>query len=122
MCRRSIYSALLASTVALLLGACSTVKGFQVGFPTAAKQQHGEDVARRTCSTCHAIGRSGTGGQERATPFATISKKYSTAGLELEMSAIADAGHYSMPAIPLSRKDQAGLVAYIASLRDAPAQ
>jgi mono/diheme cytochrome c family protein len=117
---RSIHASIVASALALLLGGCSILKGLEVGFPAAAKLRHGEVVAQRSCSACHAIGGAGARGQGRALSFAAISKKYSPAGLELEMRAIADAGHYSMPAIPLSPKDQAGLAAYIASLRGAP--
>jgi mono/diheme cytochrome c family protein len=118
MPRGAILHLLIAVT--LLLGGCSVLKGFEVGFPTAAKLRNGEAVAQRVCSACHATDRSNTGGKGRATPFAAIAKKYSTSGLELELSAISDAGHYSMPAIPLSAKEQAGLAAYIASLGGAP--
>lgn len=120
MWKRGSHPSIVAIALAFLLGGCSILKGFQVGFPAAARLRHGEAVAQGVCSACHAVDGARVAGQGRARSFAAISRKYSRAGLELEMMAIADAGHYSMPAIPLSPKDQAGLAAYIVSLRDRP--
>lgn len=116
---RASLTALAPAVLALLLSACGTLKGLEIGFPQAAQLQHGERIARNVCAACHDIGRETKARRAVAPAFVAISRKYSSSGLTLQMDAIAAIGHYSMPAIPLSAKEQRDLVAYIGTLRPA---
>jgi mono/diheme cytochrome c family protein len=107
---------LVAPALAVLLNGCVMARGLQEGFPAAFSVHHGQAVARKVCAACHAVDQ-GQSSLPGAPTLSQVSKKYSDSGLRLEMETITEIGHYSMPAVRISSKDQRDLVAYIASLR-----
>jgi len=104
--RTQILIQLLISTVATASGTSQVL---------AADADHGGDLARRWCATCHLV--DGTQKQANADvpSFAMIAQK---SGFTPEKVAffLLDP-HPKMPNFPLSRNEAADIAAYIGSLR-----
>jgi mono/diheme cytochrome c family protein len=107
----------LAPALAVLLSGCSVAEGLRVGFPTASRIGRGESVARNVCAACHAVRPGQASARSGAPTFMTISRRYTPRGLDRELDAIAEVGHYGMPVIRITPNDQRDLITYIASLR-----
>ena len=81
----------------------------------AADADHGGDLAKRWCASCHVV----TGDQKQASAdvpaFATIARKPDFTPEKLAFFLLDP--HPKMPNFPLSRTEAADLAAYIGSLR-----
>ncbi len=86
------------------------------GVPAiAADANHGADLARRWCATCHLV--EGTQKQANADvlSFAEIARKQDFTAEKIAFFLLDP--HPKMPDFPLSRSEAADIAAYIASLR-----
>lgn len=81
----------------------------------AADANHGADLARRWCATCHLV--EGTQKQANADvlSFAEIARKQDFTAEKIAFFLLDP--HPKMPDFPLSRSEAADIAAYIASLR-----
>jgi mono/diheme cytochrome c family protein len=81
----------------------------------AADADHGADLAKRWCATCHVVASDQKQASADVPPFATIAHK---SGFTPEKVAyfLLDP-HPKMPNFPLSRDEAADIAAYIDSLR-----
>jgi len=81
----------------------------------AADADHGAELAKRWCASCHLI----DGGQRQASadvpPFATIARRSDFTPEKVAFFLLDP--HPKMPNFPLSRNEAADIAAYIASLR-----
>ena len=80
----------------------------------AADAEHGEQLAKRWCATCHLV--DGNQGQASADvpAFATIARKPDFTPEKLASFLLEP--HPKMPSFPLSRREAADIAAYIGSL------
>jgi mono/diheme cytochrome c family protein len=81
----------------------------------AADAQHGEQLARRWCASCHVIAPDQRGSVIEAPPFATIAQKPDFDAAKLARFLLDP--HPKMPNMGLSRSEAADLAAFIASLK-----
>lgn len=107
-----MHRAFAVLAAALALAGCASI-GEDVGFASAAATHRGRALAQEKCARCHTIAGRAASPNPRATTFARIGKLYSRNGLEWELEAINDVGHYQMPTTPLSRAEMKSLVAYV---------
>ncbi|HEX3483509.1 MAG TPA: cytochrome c [Micropepsaceae bacterium] len=79
----------------------------------------GERLARENCSTCHAIGMSGTSPYRFAPPFRSLHEKYDVDGLAEALAegiGVGNTGERQMPMFVLSADEIEDLIAYLKSL------
>ena len=81
----------------------------------AADADHGAELAKRWCATCHVVDSDQKRASADVLPFATIANKPDFSSEKLAFFLLDP--HPKMPSFPLSRAEAADLAAYIASLR-----
>jgi mono/diheme cytochrome c family protein len=81
----------------------------------AADANHGAELAKRWCATCHLVDSAQKQASADVPPFATIARK-SDFTPEKAAFFLLDP-HPKMPNFPLSRNEAADIAAYIGSLR-----
>ncbi|MGZ5926803.1 MAG: c-type cytochrome [Rhizomicrobium sp.] len=81
----------------------------------AADADHGSDLAKRWCATCHVVDSDQKRASTDAPPFATIARKADFTREKIAFFLLDP--HPKMPNFPLSRSEAADLAAYIGSLR-----
>lgn len=81
----------------------------------AADADHGAELAKRWCATCHVVDSDQKRANADVLPFATIAGKPDFSSEKLAFFLLDP--HPKMPSFPLSRAEAADLAAYIASLR-----
>lgn len=81
----------------------------------AADADHGADLAKRWCASCHVVAADQKQASADAPPFATIAEQSDFTPEKVAFFLLAP--HPVMPNFPLSRVEAADLAAYIASLR-----
>ncbi|MBC9876395.1 cytochrome c [Bradyrhizobium sp. INPA01-394B] len=93
----------------------ATVSGLTASPVFAADPDHGADLARRWCASCHVV----TSGQTQASAdvpsFASVARRPDFSAERLAFFLLDP--HPKMPNFPLSRIEAADLAAYIGSLR-----
>jgi mono/diheme cytochrome c family protein len=83
--------------------------------PLAADIRHGEQIARRWCSSCHIIGEAPTAAVPQGPPtFLAIARSDLTDGA---LRAFLSHPHASMPDLSLSRAEMDDLIGYIEEIR-----
>jgi len=91
------------------------VTGLSGSVAVAADAQHGADLAKRWCATCHLV----ESGQKQASAdvpsFSAIATKSDFSPEKVAFFLLDP--HPKMPNFPLSRNEAADLAAYIGSLR-----
>ena len=99
--------------VLLMAAALAATVGSSASY--AADADHGADLARRWCATCHVVG----GDQKQASadvpPFTAIAKKSDFSSEKITSFLLEP--HPKMPSFPLSRDEAADIAAYIGSMR-----
>lgn len=80
----------------------------------AADANHGAELAKRWCATCHLVDSSQSQANADVLPFATIARKPDFSPERLAFFLLDP--HPRMPNFPLTRTEAADLAAYIASL------
>jgi mono/diheme cytochrome c family protein len=81
----------------------------------AADADHGAEIAKRWCSTCHLVDNSQAQASADVPPFATIARKTDFTAEKVAFFLLDP--HPKMPNFPLSRTEAADVAAYIGSLR-----
>jgi hypothetical protein len=81
----------------------------------AADPDHGSQLAKRWCATCHLVDSDQKQASADVLPFATIARKPDFSPEKLAFFLLDP--HPKMPNFPLSRAEAADIAAYIASLR-----
>jgi mono/diheme cytochrome c family protein len=89
--------------------------GLSGSMAMAADADHGAELAKRWCATCHVV----DGDQKQASadvpPFAAIARKLDFTPEKVAFFLLDP--HPKMPNFPLSRNEAADIAAYIGSLR-----
>jgi mono/diheme cytochrome c family protein len=93
-------------TIALFLG---TAAGY------AADAEHGRDLAKRWCASCHVVSADQGRASADVPPFATIARSPNFDAKRLAYFLLDP--HPKMPDLPLSRAAAEDVAAYIATLR-----
>jgi mono/diheme cytochrome c family protein len=81
----------------------------------AADANHGAELAKRWCATCHLVENSQPQANADVPPFATIASRSDFTPEKVAFFLLDP--HPKMPNFPLSRNEAADIAAYIASLR-----
>ena len=81
----------------------------------AADADHGADLAKRWCATCHVVGSEQRQASADVPSFAAVAAK-SDFSAEKVAYFLLDP-HPKMPSFPLNRTEAADIAAYISSLR-----
>jgi len=89
--------------------------GLALSPAEAADANHGAELAKRWCASCHVV----DGGQKQASadvpPFAAIANRSDFSAEKLAFFLLDP--HPKMPNFPLSRNEAGDITAYIGSLR-----
>jgi len=89
--------------------------GLSGSLAMAADANHGSDLAKRWCATCHVVNSEQKQASTDAPPFAVIARKSDFTPEKIAFFLLDP--HPKMPSFPLSRSEAADLAAYIGSLR-----
>jgi Cytochrome c. len=89
--------------------------GLSGSLAMAADADHGADLAKRWCATCHVVDVDQKRADADAPTFAAIAGKSDFTAEKVAFFLLDP--HPKMPNFPLSRNEAADLAAYIGSLR-----
>ena len=89
--------------------------GLSGSLAMAADPDHGADLAKRWCATCHVVDADQKQASTDAPPFAAIARKSDFTPEKVAFFLLDP--HPKMPNFPLSRNEAADLAAYIGALR-----
>jgi mono/diheme cytochrome c family protein len=98
----------------LLLG---TSAGFAAENEPSALERHGQALAQRLCSECHAVGREGPSPNAGAPPFRTLDRWVDLDSFNDRLREGLIVGHPDMPTFRFSREDARGFVLYLRSIQ-----
>ncbi|MBI5261327.1 MAG: cytochrome c [Bradyrhizobium sp.] len=82
---------------------------------SAADANHGADLAKRWCASCHVVAAEQKQASADVAPFAEIARKPGFSADKLAFFLLEP--HPKMPNFPLSRSEATDIAAYIASFR-----
>ena len=99
----------------LLLGYCGFAFFIAATPSLAADADHGKEIARRWCASCHLVERGQTSTTDQAPPFAYLAKMPDFN--ENKLAFLLLLPHPNMPNLALSRAEVADLTDYIATLK-----
>lgn len=100
--------------------AIAAVIGFLSAVPAVSEEEgapRGREIAEAACAPCHAIGRSGTSPNPKATPFREIGRKYPVDNLEETLAEGVVTGHPEMPKVKMTPKDIGAFIAYLRTIQ-----
>jgi mono/diheme cytochrome c family protein len=89
--------------------------GLSGSLAMAADPDHGAELAKRWCATCHLVDADQKQASADVPPFATIARKSDFTPEKVAFFLLDP--HPKMPNFPLSRNEAADIAAYIGSLR-----
>ena len=89
--------------------------GFTAPHAEAADANHGGDLAKRWCATCHVVDNTQTQASADVPTFSTIARGSDFTPEKVAFFLLDP--HPKMPSFPLSRTEAADIAAYIGSLR-----
>ena len=116
-----------------LLTACNSTPDPEANEPASVPAQADEDsdkfaydskikvgrlIAETRCSTCHAIGPTGTSPHQDAKPFRQLSENYPVRNLEEALAEGIVVGHPDMPMFVLSPYEIDSLLTYLESIQE----
>src|ERR1700716_4220860 len=87
--------------------------GLSGSLAMAADANHGSDLAKRWCATCHVVNSEQKQASTDAPPFAVIARKSDFTPEKIAFFLLDP--HPKMPSFPLGRSEAADLAAYIGS-------
>ncbi|MHC4046571.1 c-type cytochrome [Bradyrhizobium sp. 23AC] len=96
----------------LLLAVTSS---FGTSSALAANADHGADLAKRWCASCHVVANGQTQASADVPSFASVARRPDFSPERLAFFLLDP--HPKMPNFPLSRTEAGDIAAYIASLR-----
>lgn len=83
--------------------------------PALADPQHGKDIAKRWCASCHLVESGQTGATDQAPPFSQIAGTPDFDRNKLAFLLLTP--HPNMPSLSLDRTEISDLADYIRSLK-----
>jgi mono/diheme cytochrome c family protein len=89
--------------------------GLTLSTAMAADADHGAELAKRWCASCHVVGSEQKQASADVPPFAAIAQKSDFSAEKLAFFLLEP--HPKMPSFPLSRNEAGDIAAYIGSLR-----
>jgi mono/diheme cytochrome c family protein len=92
-----------------------TVSSLGASPALAVDPDHGADLARRWCASCHVVTNSQTQASADVPSFASVARRPDFSPEKLALFLLDP--HPKMPNFPLSRTEAADIAAYIGSLR-----
>jgi mono/diheme cytochrome c family protein len=98
--------------IGLLLSVASS---FGASFALAADANHGADLAKRWCASCHVVAAGQTAASADVPSFASVARRPDFSPERLAFFLLDP--HPKMPNFPLSRIEAGDIAAYIGSLR-----
>jgi cytochrome c len=113
--RLKVLPVLLATCVPL--SACVNLPFYPFTTDEDAAAHRGYNYARDNCAGCHQVGYEGVSPDPHAPAFGQIHRSFSRTGLERELDAISEVGHFTMKARPISPADRSDVAAYIENLK-----
>ncbi len=84
--------------------------------PSTATER-GQELARRNCAMCHAIGETGASPNAQAPPFRQISRRYPLENLEEALAEGILTGHPAMPQFRFAPAEINDLIGYLKSIQ-----
>jgi mono/diheme cytochrome c family protein len=93
----------------------SMVSGFGASSALAADADHGADLAKRWCATCHVVANGQTQASADVPSFASVARRPDFSPERLAFFLLDP--HPKMPNFPLSRTEATDIAACIGSLR-----
>tara|TARA_R110002050_G_scaffold275524_2_gene420309 strand:+ start:141 stop:518 length:378 start_codon:yes stop_codon:yes gene_type:complete len=87
-------------------------------FAYDSKVKVGKLIAETRCSTCHAIGPTGSSPHQDARPFRQLSENYPVRNLEEALAEGIVVGHPDMPMFVLSPYEIDALITYLESIQE----
>ncbi|MDA9410347.1 MULTISPECIES: c-type cytochrome [unclassified Bradyrhizobium] len=93
----------------------ATAASLAISPVLAADANHGADLARRWCASCHLVTNSQAQASVDVPSFASVARKPDFSPERLAFFLLDP--HPKMPNFPLSRTEAADIAAYIGSLR-----
>jgi mono/diheme cytochrome c family protein len=108
--------------LAALLAAGLALAGEAAVRPQAlpAAVERGSEIAHARCASCHAVALETRSPSHDAPQFRVLSRLYSAGDLRRKLAAIAEHGHFEMPAVSVREDEIEDVAAYIASLDPGP--
>jgi mono/diheme cytochrome c family protein len=91
------------------------VSGFGASSALAADADHGADLAKRWCATCHVVANGQTQASADVPSFASVAHRPDFSPERLAFFLLDP--HPKMPNFPLSRTEATDIAAYIGTLR-----
>ncbi|RXG97811.1 c-type cytochrome [Bradyrhizobium zhanjiangense] len=98
--------------ICLLLASAA---GFGMSPALAADAEHGADLAKRWCASCHVVASGQTQASADVPSFASVARRPDFSPERLAFFLLDP--HPKMPNFPLSRTEAGDIAAYIGSLR-----
>ncbi len=98
--------------VALLLGLSATA----LAASPAELRERGQALLQKSCSRCHAIGRTGDSPLKSATPMRDVYARFAPKELQAELKEGMVSGHRHMPQIEFSDEETDAILAYLYAL------
>jgi mono/diheme cytochrome c family protein len=87
-------------------------------FPAEAVDlKRGEELLRRDCARCHAIGHTGESPHKEAPAFRTLGRRYPIESLEEALGEGMMSGHPDMPEFGFDADDVGAIIAYLKSIQ-----
>lgn len=111
--------ALAALTVLLLMGACAAApEPPPAPAQTSLMAAHGEAIAQRLCTSCHAIGADGDSPLAAAPPLRTLAERYPVGALQEAFAEGILVGHPAMPEFAFNPEEIDALLAYLELIQE----
>ena len=79
--------------------------------------KRGEELLRRDCGPCHAVGKTGDSPRKEAPAFRTLSQRYPIEQLEESLGEGIMSGHPDMPEFSFDADDVGAIIAYLKSIQ-----
>lgn len=79
--------------------------------------KHGEELLRKSCASCHAIGKTGESTHKFAPAFRTLGQRYPIESLEEALGEGIMSGHPDMPEFKFDADDVGDIIAYLKSIQ-----
>jgi cytochrome c len=101
------------------LGSAACLFAIAAPVEAAGDAARGEAIAQKNCSTCHAVGKTGSSPYPLAPPFRTLHQKYDVEGLAeafAEGIVVGNSGERQMPRFIMSVEQIEDMIAYLKSL------
>jgi len=79
--------------------------------------KRGEELLRKNCARCHAIGRTGASPNKEAPAFRTLGQRYPVESLEEALGEGIVSGHPDMPDMSFDADEVGDIIAYLKSIQ-----